>query len=1065
MKEIEAGGRIGFMRRNARFIRTKRTLGVFHLGTLLAVFCLGTLPLLAQFDTGTITGTVADPSGAVVPHAAVTIVNTGTSIQRTLQADSNGSFVASAMPFGNYIVSATASGFKEAKSQTIVLNVGATVNVNLSLSLASSQESIQVTGTLTTVDTSSSTSGTTLDTNQIANLPINGRDVSEFLEIAPGSVASTGFFQGSVNGMENIFTGLNITLDGQSAMRGDVNGFLDTEGQEGARITRASVDSVQEIDYSNSGYTAENGHSLGPQMNIITKSGTNALHGELFEFFRNDALDAYDYFQTSKQPLRLNQFGGNLGGPIVRNKLFFFANYEGDRTTVTLFNALNHTLSEYPRTQFVASMQPVLAQLAPIPAGCNGIPAPANCVYPGFPDAIPSEGSDMIYDPVALPTRVREDTGSVRIDYNLSEKDRIFFRYNINDSLTNDTYGPNEGQVSPQALRTQLAKVDETHTFNSTTLNEFSVAIDRFYSNTNSDTPTPLVGFAGFFIDLGSLPGANTFNQINAFANVEIFDNVSKTVGRHTIKFGPQIRINRNNEWLRPQQTYDYASIPNLETNSVFVLQKNGYPGFVGNRNSNWDFYFQDDWKVNKNLTLNLGLRYDYNTVWATGPNQGQNFDVATQSLLPLNQAAYTAPKGDVAPRVGFSWDPTGKGKTAIHGYGGLFYNPMHFNFTTTSNVPALASYNINVFQAIFATPPFSINYPSPNPPLLAGSTNVSAFPQHPRDQVAANWLFGIEQEVAHNTILTVNYVANSVHHMQAGIDFQPLNANPANVFSDARPNLNFANENIDSDELSSNYNSLQVKLRRNVGKLTLETNYTWSHEIDDMVGIFSPGFVNPLNPNDDHGSGDWDVRHNLTGSVVYSLPALRGSNSLVREVLGGWQTAGILQARSGLPENITLISGFFGNPVRPNYTGQPVWLPNHSWPNSSYNINAFSLESNYDGTPGDTIGDVGRNALRAPAYFQFDLSGMKNFSIGERLTVQFRADIFNLFNHPNFANPDGGICTGITAPLPGPPPVPASCTPNAKFGVVGETIASEDGTQIGGGTARQTQFSLKFIF
>jgi len=184
-----------------------------------------------------------------------------------------------------------------------------------------------------------------------------------------------------------------------------------------------------------------------------------------------------------------------------------------------------------------------------------------------------------------------------------------------------------------------------------------------------------------------------------------------------------------------------------------------------------------------------------------------------------------------------------------------------------------------------------------------------------------------------------------------------------------------------------------------------------------------------------------------------------------VREVLGGWQTAGILQARSGLPENITLISGFFGNPVRPNYTGQPVWLPNHSWPNSSYNINAFSLESNYDGTPGDTIGDVGRNALRAPAYFQFDLSGMKNFSIGERLTVQFRADIFNLFNHPNFANPDGGICTGITAPLPGPPPVPASCTPNAKFGVVGETIASEDGTQIGGGTARQTQFSLKFIF
>jgi hypothetical protein len=982
--------------------------------------------------------------------------------------------VASALPFGTYVVSVNASGFQVNKSPQIVLNVGATVNVNMALAIAAAPgESIQVTGTLSTVDTSSSTSGTTLDTNQIANLPINGRDVSEFLEIAPGSVASTGFFQGSVNGMENIFTGLNITLDGQSAMRGDVNGFLDTEGQEGARITRASVDSVQEIDYSNSGYTAENGHSLGPQMNIITKSGTNALHGELFEFFRNDALDARDYFATSNQPLRLNQFGGNLGGPIVKGKLFFFVNYEGDRTHVTLINALNHTLSAYARSRMAATpaMAPILAQYAPLPAGCTAIPAPSSCVYPGFPDAVDPTQSDMVYDPAALPNIVREDTGSIRIDYNVSDRDRVFFRYNINDSLTNYTYGMNLGQVSPQALRTQLGKFDETHTFSSTLLNEFSVAFNRFNSDTNSNTPTIstsglpiLAGVSGFFSDIGSAPGPNTFNQITPFTDIEVFDNMSKTIGTNTLKFGTQIRVNRNNEWLRPQQTYDYGTVNDLVTNNVFVLQKIGFPGFVGIKNSNWDFYVQDDWKVTRKLTLNLGVRYDYNTVWTAGPNQQQNFDVATQSLLPAGQAPYQAPKGDFAPRIGFAFDPFGTAKTVVHGYFGMFYNPMHFNFPLTPNVPALASYNDNIFQAIFANPPFSIAYPAPNPPLIAGTQNVSAFPQHPRDQVAANWLFGVEQEVAHNTILTVNYVANSVHHMQAGIDFQPLNANPENVFSGARPYSGFANENIDSDELGSNYNSLQVKLRRNVGKLTLETNYTWSHEIDDMVGIFSPGFVNPLNPNYDRGSGDWDVRHNLTGSVVYSLPNLKGSNSFVREVLGGWQTAGILQTRSGLPENITLISGFFGNPTRPNYTGQPVWLPNHSWPNSSYNINAFSFESNYDGTPGDTIGDVGRNALRAPAYFQFDLSGMKNFLISERVTVQFRADIFNLFNHPNFANPDGGICSSITAPAPPGQPLPI-CVPNANFGRVGQTIASEDGTQIGGGTARQTQFSLKFIF
>jgi Carboxypeptidase regulatory-like domain/TonB dependent receptor len=1047
------------MQRIADFQVSSRALGRLRRVALLALICWFALPAFAQFDTGSISGTVTDSSGAIVPHASVTVTSVGTGIHTDFVTDQGGNFVASALPFGTYVVAVKASGFAETKSSPIKINVGAMVQVNLVLAVAASQETVRVNGTSTTVDTSSSTTGTTLDTNQVANLPINGRDVSDFLEIAPGSVGSTGFFQGSVNGLDNIFTGLNITLDGQSAMRGDINGFLNTEGQEGARITRASIDSIQEIDYSNSGYTAENGHSLGPQMNIITKSGTNTYHGELFEFFRNDALDAKDYFQIGPAPLRLNQFGGNLGGPIVKGKLFFFVNYEGDRTHVTTINALNHTLSAAARSQFVASMQPVLAQFAPLPAGCTATPAPASCIYLGFPDPNPALGSDMVYDPSALPSSVREDTGSVRIDYNISEKDRIFFRYNINDSFTKDTYGPNLDQVSPEALRTQLGKFDETHTFNSTLLNEFSVAINRFYSNVNSDTPQPLAGFDGFFTDLGSLPAPNTFNPINAFADVEIFDNVSKTIGKHTLHFGPQIRINRNNEWLRPQQTYDYATIPDLETNGVFVLQKIGYPGFVGNRNSNWDFYLQDDWKVSRTLTLNLGLRYDYNTVWATGPNQGQNFDVATQSLLPLNQPAYTAPKGDLAPRIGFAWDPFGKGKTVIHGYAGIFYNPMHFNFATTTNVPALASNSVNFLQAAFANPPFSIAYPSPNPPLLADTQNVAAFPQNPKDQVSNNWLFGIEQEVARNTILTVNYVANNSHHMQAGVDFASLNANAPNVFSDARPYLGFANEDIYADGLGSNYNSLQVKLRRSVGTLTFETNYTWSHEYDDMMNFLSPGFENPLNPKIDHASGDWDVRNNLTGSVVYSLPELKGSSPLVRGVLGGWQTSGILQIRSGLPENITLVSGLFGNPERPDYVpGQPLWVPNHSWPNSSYNINAFQPNPAYDGTPGENLGNVGRNSLRGPAFFQFDLSGMKNFPITEWLTMQFRADIFNLFNHPNFENPNGGICTAVS----GPPPV---CTPNSLFGVTGQTIADADGTQIGGGTNRQAQFSLKFIF
>ena len=1034
-----------------------------QIGVVVVVLCALALPAMAQFDTGTIAGAVTDPSGAAVPHARITIRNTGTANEKTFETDSDGYFVSSALPFGTYLVTAKATGFAEAKSQQILLNVGATVHVTLSVTVAGTQQNVEVTGTVTTVDTESSATGTTLNANQISNLPINGRDVSDFLEIAPGSVGSTGFFQGSVNGMENIFTGLNITVDGQNASRGDINGFLDNEGQELSRVTRSSIDSIQEIDFTNSGYSAQTGHSLGPQMNIITKSGTNEYHGTLFEFLRNDALDSRDYFETgSKQPLRLNQFGGNLSGAIIKNKLFFFVNYEGDRTHITTFNSLYEVPSAYVRSQFVASMQPVLAQMAPLPAGCTAIPAPASCAVPNTTDTgDPSAGADLVYDPAVLPDILREDTGSIRVDYNVSEKDQLMFRYNINDSLTNYTYGLNQGQVAPQGMRTQLGKFDETHTFGPTLLNQFSVAINRFYSNTNSNTPTPLVGFSGFFTNLGALPGPNSFNQITPYNVFEVFDNVTKTVRSHTLKFGTQIRNNQLNEWLRPQQTYDYGSFHDLENNNVFVLQKNGFPNFVGIQNSNWDFYLQDDWKATRRLTLNLGLRYDYNTVWHERHNQEQNFDFATQTLLPTNQAAYTAPKGDFAPRVGFIYDPFGTGKTVIHGSGGLFYLPMQFGFGLISNIPALSSYNVNVFQAIFANPPFSINYPSPNPPLIPGSQNVSIFPQNPKDAYSTNWLFGVQQEVAHNTILSLNYLGNKVQHMQAGVNFAAVNLNPANTVSDARPLSGFANENYDADNLSSTYNALQAQLRRNVGKLNLEANYTWSHEIDDLVNVFG-GFSDPFKPSLDTGSGDWDVRHNFTASAVYSLPEMKGSSPLARAFLGGWQTASIFQIRSGLPTNIQLISGFFGIPMRPDYVpGQPLSTGAH-WPDGGYNINAFTVPATYDGSWGDNLGDVGRNALRGPAYFQWDLSGMKNFAIRENLKLQFRADIFNILNHPNFANPDGGICTAVSGASGS---TPASCSANPNFGLTGQTIADEDTNQIGNGTARQVQLSLKLIF
>jgi hypothetical protein len=364
------------------------------------------------------------------------------------------------------------------------------------------------------------------------------------------------------------------------------------------------------------------------------------------------------------------------------------------------------------------------------------------------------------------------------------------------------------------------------------------------------------------------------------------------------------------------------------------------------------------------------------------------------------------------------------------------------------------------VFQALFGNPPFSIAYPSPNPPLQAGTANVSIFPRNPHDPYSTNWLFGVQQQIAPNTILELKYVGNHAVHMQSGVDFAALNYNPANAVTQARPLSAYASENYDCDCLASNYNSLQAQLRHNFGRLNLEANYTWSHEIDDMVNVFG-GFSDPFNPNVDRGSGDWDTRHNFTASAVYSLPNLKGTNGAERAVLGGWQASTIIQARSGLPTNIQLISGFFGLPMRPNFTGQNPLL-SVNWPYQSYNESAFAVPAGYDGTWGANLGDVGRNALRGPGFFQWDFSAMKDFPVTERFKLEFRADLFNILNHPNFSNPDGGICTAVTAASG---TTPASCTVNPNFGKTGQTIADNIGSQIGNGTSRQVQLSLKVIF
>ena len=503
------------------------------------------------------------------------------------------------------------------------------------------------------------------------------------------------------------------------------------------------------------------------------------------------------------------------------------------------------------------------------------------------------------------------------------------------------------------------------------------------------------------------------------------------------------------------------------------MTQKIGTPGAIGNRSSNWDGFIQDDWRLRPNLTISMGIRYDFNTTWNVAHGNQRNFDYATQSFGPAGANAYPERHTDFAPRLGISWDPFGKGKTVVHGYGGIFYMPMQPSPNTLAdNMPENATISDNIFDWLFGVVP-SIQYPN-IPQLVASEQNVFIYPSNPKDPYSTNWLVGIQQELAKGTLLTINYTGNKVQHTQAGVAFQGLNLNPQSPNSNVNRPLTgsspYQNENYLPNSLFSKYNALQAQLRRVAGNLTMEANYTWSHEIDDQVNVFA-GFEDPMDPTHDIGNGDWDVRHNLTASAVYNFPTLEGKTVFMRELLGDWQGTSIIQTRGGLAQNVEVTSGFFGNFMRPDTVpGVATKLSHASWPGSSYNLSAFAMNSNFNGVYGDpsTFGTVGRNSLRGPGFFQWDMSAIKNFPLAGRFTMQFRADIFNILNHPNFANIDTGICSSVAYPNA----TSAVCTPNTTdaahhvgFGTASATIAGADSNQIGTGTARQTQFSLRLTF
>jgi hypothetical protein len=1064
-----------------------RSLALVRNFALAAVFFLSALAINGNAQTfrGTILGTVTDTSGAAVSGATVSVKNTGTGLLRTVTTDDYGNYSTPELPIGTYSVTVEKSGFKAGLVSGISVEVSTERRADMILQPGDVSQTIEVSGdTLTQVETTSNTLGGIIESTVVTNLPVNGRDYQKLIFLVPGvagspdqitdSPGSFGVF--SVNGARGRAN--NFLLDGTDMNDGYRNDpAINEAGVFGTPATILPIEAIAELRVL-SNFESEYGRSAGGVVNIVTKSGTNDIHGTGFEFFRNNALDARNFFNqvgTPQNPFHNNQFGGALGGPIRRDKTFFFVDYEAMRE-----KGAESSTACVPTAQDIATataangtaVNPVVAALL----ARNPWPAPnlgGSCLSNG------SDGQTPVTANVSLATPFsnRVDSAIVKIDHNINANNLLTGRYYIGDSLQSFPLALVGGGLVPgyntsTPTRVQLISISYVSTLTPSIVSEARLGWNRFAegffpqdrgfnpTSIGLDTLDPSSGNAtpyNFGLPKISISGLAPLGADNGDprqrvdTNWHYIDNISWTLGKHAIKFGYEFRRTSISQMFNRgfRGTLNFSTQPTGVTGLQEFLAGTPTGGSQRQGDTNRNTfenshagYIQDSYRWKKNVTLNFGVRYDYFGLIQEKHGNFTNVDTANGLGVLVGQGRLYQPDyNNWGPRVSVAWDVTGQGKTVVRAGYGIFYDAFsqdlfmgHLPFNSGFDPgPAYSGFGPNPISSANANPgPFG-----PSPVYGFASPMGDAFGVDPniRTPYMQNFNLNFQQELTRKTVFQIGYVGSNGHKLlrfrdinqptQAQIDAADLACNCILSYGVPRhyPASPFFYINYQEGSANSNYNALQTSLRvTDWHGFTTTLNYTWSHSIDDASD--GEDYVpNASQPNDstapigsNRGNSNFDVRNRLTWNFVYQFPNHKGS---WQRVTDGWGVNGIVTAQSGQPFqlNYNFEDDFDGSGegfARPQVVG-PVHYS--SDPAQFLDLTSFAIPCTYPAAGGTGFanscipgtrhfGNEGRNSLIGPHFRQFDFSIFKDTAITERIKLELRFEAYNLFNHPNFANP-----------------------------------------------------------